>query len=310
VKRLALLAVVALLAQLGCSVGSGSGTAGGSLFAYSCVDTDPYGLVPDPLQPTVVLPIAYTLGGADGPRFFAGIPIDDPVPGPGAMNQLEFRMQSTGLVQIYTDTLEFDVINSFEVARCLRGRTVGGQPDYLVYQPLPPSLATAGNPNPMTLWCDWSGMAFSTDGGAPDAAISGVPDAGTALDGGMSMTASAPRIHITPYTDIHASLSLGQTCPMAPISGAGMGGWIEFLSFGTAEQSGVPPESRDPIEPAFLVNYGDRIHANFDVVIGDPQVANAIANGTTPPVRPVIGGHLAGYIDFNLARGRSGQPFP
>jgi hypothetical protein len=219
------------------------------------------------------------------------------------MNQLEFRMQSTGLVQIYTDTLEFDVLNSFEVARCVRGRMIGGQPDYLVYQPLPPSLATAGNPNPTTLWCDWSGMAFSTDGGAPDAAIAGVPDAGTALDGGMSMTASAPRIRITPYTDIHVSLSLGETCPMAPISGAGMDGWIQFQTFGTAEDT-------DVIEPSFLVNYGDRIRATFDVVIGDPPVANAIANGTTPPVRPVIGGELSGYIDFILARGRSGQPFP
>ena len=125
-----------------------------------------------------------------------------------------------------------------------------------------------------------------------------------------SMTASAPRIRITPYTDIHASLSLGQTCPMEPISGAGMDGWIQFQTFGGAEESDKPPEDRAPIEPGFLVAYGDRIRATFDVVIGDPQVANAIANGTTPPVRPVIGGQLSGYIDFILARGRSGQPFP
>jgi hypothetical protein len=312
VRRLAWLAGAAALSQLGCSVGSGSGSAKGSLFVYSCVDTAPYGEVPDPTQPTVVLPVSYNLGPDANrpPEFFAGIPIDDLVQGPAAMNQVEFRMQSTGLVQLYTDMLEFDAINAFEVARCVRGRTINGQPDYLVYQPLPLTLATPGNPTPMTLWCDWSGMAFSLDGGAPDAAIPGVPDASTALDGGMSMTAAAPRIHITPYTDIHASLSLGQTCPGATTAGIGTDGWIQFQSFGSAEQSDRPPAERDPVQPSFVVNYGDRIHATFDVTIGDPQVANAIANGTTPPVRPVIGGQLAGFIDFILARGRSAQPFP
>jgi hypothetical protein len=306
VKRLAWLAVAAALAPLGCAVGSGSGSASGSLFVYSCRDTSPFGYTPDPLNPLVVDPIPYNLG----PQFFAGIPLDDLNPGPGAMNQIQFRMQSTGLVQMYTDTLEFDAINVFEVARCVRGRTVNGQPDYLVTQPLPLSLATAANPNPMTLWCDWSGMAFSVDGGAPDAAVPGAPDASTALDGGMSMTPSAPRIHITPWTDIHASLSLGQTCPGAITAGIGMDGWIQFQSFGTAEEANKAPADRDPVEPSFLINYGDNIRASFDVVIGDPQVANAIANATTPPMTGRVGGQLSGYIDFNLARGRSGQPFP
>jgi hypothetical protein len=305
VKRLALLASAAALAPLGCAVGSGSGSAAGSLFVYSCRDTSAFGAT-DPANPLVVAPIPYNLS----PTYFAGLPLDDLMQGPAAMNAMEFRMQSTGLVQMYTDTLEFDVLNSFEVARCVRGRTVNGQPDYLVYQPLPLTLATSGNPNPMTLWCDWSGMAFSPDGGAPDAALPGVPDAGTTLDGGMSMTASSPRIHITPYTDIHASLSLGQTCPRAIVAGMGMDGWIQFQSFGTAGQPDRAPADRDPIQPSFVINYGDRIRASFDVVMGDPQVANAISNGTTPPIRPVIGGELSGYIDFDLARGRSGQPFP
>jgi hypothetical protein len=305
VRRLALVAAAAALAPLGCSVGSGSGSASGSLFVLSCRDTVAFGMT-DPLNPTVVTPIPYNLG----PTFFAGIPIEDLIQGPAAMNQIEFRMQSTGLVQMYTDTLEFDVLNSYEVARCLRGRTMGGQPDYLVYQPLPLTLASPGNPNPMTLWCDWSGMAFSLDGGAPDAAVPGLPDASTALDGGMSMTASAPRIHITPYTDIHASLSLGQTCPGATTAGIGMDGWIQFETFGAAEEPGLPADMRAMVPLSFVINYGDNIHATFDVVIGDPQVANAVANGTTPPTRTVIGGELSGFIDFNLARGRSGQPFP
>ena len=30
---------------------------------------------------------------------------------------------------MYTDSLYFDVRNSYQVARCVRGRTVNGQPD-------------------------------------------------------------------------------------------------------------------------------------------------------------------------------------
>jgi hypothetical protein len=311
VKRLALLVAAPALATLSCAVGSGTGSAAGSLFVLSCYDHAPFNFgATSTTSPTTVAPIVYKALLA--PEFFAGIPNDDLEQGPQAMNQLEFRMQSTGLLQMYTDTLEFDVINSYEVARCIRGRTVGGQPDYLVNEPLPLTLATAANPTPSTLWCDWSGMAFSTDGGAPDAAMPGVPDAGTALDGGMSMTAFAPRIHLTPYTDIHATLSLGQTCPGAITAGIGMDGWIQFQSFGSAEQSDRAPADRDPIsiDPPFLINYGDRLHANFDVIIGDPQVSNAVQNGTAPPTIRVIGGELAGFIDFDLARGRSAQPFP
>src|SRR5262249_49611548 len=138
----------------------------------------------------------------------------------------------------------------------------------------------------------------------------GTPDAGTNLDGGMSTTPSAPRIHITPYTDVHSSLTLGQTCPGATVAGLGLDGWIDFQSFGTAEQSDRAPADRDPVPTSFVINYSERVRATFNVTIGDPRVANAVQTGTSPPTRQVIGGDLTGYIDFNLARGRSGQPFP
>ena len=72
-------------------------------------------------------------------------------------------------------------------------------------------------------------MAFSSDGGAPDAAMPGAPDAGASLDGGMSMTAAAPRIHLTPYTDLHASLWLYKTCPDGNAAGAG-DRWLDRVS--------------------------------------------------------------------------------
>jgi len=295
----------ALAVCVGCSVGSGSGSANGSLFVVACNNGANFG-TPDPTgSGYMIAPVPYSLG----PTFFAGAPSEDLIQGPGAMNVLQMRMASSGLLERYTDFLEFDVTYSYEVARCIRGRTVNGQPDYLVNAPLPLTLATAINSTPTTLWCDWTGMAFS-DGGAPDAAMPGAPDAGASLDGGMSMLAEAPRIHLTPYTDVVASLGLYKTCPDGSVAGAGVDGWIQFQSFGGAEQADRPPDQRDAIPYNFVINYGDRLRASFHVVIGDPRYVTAVKTGGTPPTASVIGGTLDGYFDFDLARGRAGQPFP
>jgi hypothetical protein len=300
------MAVGGVLAAFGgCSVGQGSGSAAGSLFVVSCNDRANYG----DGGGYMVAPVDYRLGGDAGPKFFVGAPIEDLIQGPGAMNVLQMRMASSGLLERYTDFLEFDVTYSYEVARCVRGRTVNGQPDYLVNAPLPLTLATAANPSPTTLWCDWTGMAFS-DGGAPDAAMPGAPDAGASLDGGMSIMAAAPRIHLTPYTYIIASLGLFKTCPDGNQAGAGIDGWIQFQSFGSAEEPDLPPDQRHPIGPEFVINFGERLRATFHVVIGDPRYVTAVETGSAPPTAPVIGGTLDGYFDFDLARGRSAQPFP
>jgi hypothetical protein len=292
----------ALATFAGCSVGQGSGSVTGSLFVLSCNDRANFG---DGGAGSMIAPTSYHFD----PRFFAGAPIEDLIQGQGAMNQISIRMASSGLLEMYTDFLEFDVTYSYEVARCIRGRTVNGQPDYLVNAPLPLTLATAANPAPTTFWCDWTGMAFS-DGGAPDAAMPGAPDAGASLDGGMSMMASAPRIHLTPYTFVIASLGLFQTCPDGNNAGAGLDGWIQFQSFGTAEESNLPPDQRHPVDSDFVINFGERLRASFHVVIGDPRYVTAVETGSTPPTAPVIGGTLDGYFDFDLARGRSAQPFP
>ena len=300
----------ALAVSVGCSVGQGSGAAKGELFVVACNNGLNYGVDAGvDAGGYMVAPKPYNLG-PDGPTFFAGAPTDDLIQGPGAMNVLQMRMASSGLLERYTDFLEFDVTSSYEVARCIRGRTVNGQPDYLVNAPLPHSLATAANPTPTTLWCDWSGMAFS-DGGAPDAAMPGAPDAGVSLDGGMSTLASAPRIHLTPYTDIIASLGLFLTCPDGSVAGTGIDGWIQFQSFGAAEDgTDLPPDQRMPIPYNFVINFGERLRATFHVVIGDPRYVTAVETGSAPPTAPKIGGTLDGYFDFDLARGRAGQPFP
>jgi hypothetical protein len=297
----------ALVAIGGCTVGQGSGSAGGSLWVIGCSGGANYGL-PDRNNlygPPLAAP--YQLG----PSFFAAIPMDDFKMGQEQMNQISIRMQSSGLEIVYTDTLYFDVQNSYEVARCLRGAiTKDGQPDYLVTEPLPLSLAPAGSTGvPRTLWCDWTGTAF-TAGGPPDAGTPGPPDAGASLDGGMSVTAQYPRIHLTPYTDLHSSIGLLQTCPTALVVGDAIDGWIQFENFGAAEQPNLAPDQRTHVPSGFVINYGDRMSAHFHVVLGDSQVVTAIESNTAIPTQPLIGGTLDGYFDFELARGRAGQPFP
>ena len=70
---------------------------------------------------------------------------------------------------------------------------------------------------------------------------------------------------------------------------------------------------RAPIlDPAFKVNFGERLHATFHVVLEDDRVLTAQQTGTPggPVPDPVIGGTLDGAFDFDLVRGRAAQPFP
>ena len=295
-------AVAALASVSGCTVGSGSGSASGTLWVLGCTSNGNYGSQTDPaafdLQPT----------------FFAGDPIEDLSMSSVHQNVLQLRMQRTGLAIQYNDTLHFDVENSYEVARCVRGRTINGQPDWnqteLLYNQTPVD------------WCDWSASAF-TDGGAIDGGINpGPPDAGASLDGGMSVMAQYPRIHITPDTDLRSSLLLATTCPQpADVSAVATDGpkdasnnpsdvsWIEFINFGTAEQLDVPPESRTVVPGDFVIAFGERLRANFHVFLQDARVVYEVENNQ-PAQAPQVGGQLSGYFDFELTRGGAAQAFP
>src|SRR5262245_36348382 len=106
-------ALAAAVAAAGCTVGGGSGSAKGQLWILGCVKGEPYG--------TQAAPMDFDLA----PSFFAGEPIEDISDGPPS-NRLIIRMQRSGNELQINDTLYFDVPNSYQVARCLRGRTVGG----------------------------------------------------------------------------------------------------------------------------------------------------------------------------------------
>jgi hypothetical protein len=302
-RRWAWIAACATVTALGgCTVGSGSGSASGSLFVIGCNDGANFGAMEN--------------DGGTGPRpynlqpsFFAGVPNEGTQQGQDQMNLITLRMQNSGLSIMYTDTLYFFVVDSFQVARCVRGRTVNGQPDWNVTESLPASLATPTNPNATTDWCDWSATAFA-DGGLPDGATAGIPDAGGSLDGGMSVMAQYPRIHLTPYTDVTSSISPNYTCPGANVTADAVDGWIEFQNFGSAEEPNLAPEDRDPVPANFVINFGERLRASFHVVLQDSRFTDAVQNNKPTPTTSHMGGTLDGYFDFDLVRGRAAQPFP
>lgn len=290
------------IAAAGCTVGSGSGSAKGSLWVNGCNNSSNYGT--PPMGTAAAVPAAFDLQ----PTFFAGEPIDDLSMSSLPKNRLTLRMQRSGLAIIYNDTLNFDIINSYEVARCVRGRTMNGQPDWKTTEP----LYNTGQTGVSALWCDWSAAAVGDggtgDGGASDAAVSA--DGGGTFDGGMSVMASHPRIYITPDTDLRSSLQLLSSCPTANVSADAVGtSWIDFLNFGSAEQSDLAPEDRAPITADFIISYGERLRANFHLILQDGAVIDA-TEMLMPIPSPLVGGELNGYFDFDLERGRAAQAFP
>ena len=261
----------------GCTVGSGTGAANGPVWVLGCSSK---------------LPAPGNLGTKDDPynfslepTFFAGEPIED-VSMTVRENRLVIRMQrNTGPIE-FNDTLAFDIQNSLQVARCVRGATVGGVGDW--------DMADAT----MGAWCDWSGAGGGADGGAADGGT-GVPRA---------------RIQLTEGGYVQASLALLQTCPLdegASLVGHSKSGWIEFLDFGSAAQPNLDPALRTPFDPGtdFKVNFGERLRANFHIELEDDRVIVA-RRMNLPLPSPRIGGTLDGRFDFDLERGRAAQPFP
>ncbi|HET6285058.1 MAG TPA: hypothetical protein VFH73_29135 [Polyangia bacterium] len=243
-----------------CTVGSGSGAAKGNLFVNGCGDNGEN----------------LAAGVFDlSPKFFAGEPIEDIARGGILTNRLVIRMQRNGNRIEVTDTLYFDVHSAYEVARCLRGKTNNGVPDW----------DTSG-------WCDWTGGA------------------------GGNVMAERPRIQIGHKLPVSSSLALLYTCNRARVVGVGVdGSWIDFLDFGKAAQPQFTnPDDRKTVPGDFKVDFGDRLQANFFVMLEDEHLVQAMED-MDPIPKANIGGMLGGApetgrFDFDLERGRAAQPFP
>jgi hypothetical protein len=290
----AALALGGALASLagGCTVGDGNGAAIGPIWELGCSDDGAdYG--------TEMAPRIFDLS----PRFFAGEPIED-IAAANRANRLLMRIQRNGNRLEVNDTLYFDVVNAYEIARCVRGRIdENGLPDYdtRMTTDLFTHLPTT------TPWCDWSGIPTFVDGGSrPDAGA----DAGGGGDAGVGPTGPPhARIHLGVDEIVHSSLSLMLTCHKDNVVGEGFDGWIDFQDFGLAAEPGVAREMRDAIRSDFKVNFGERLRASFEVVLGDQRVVTAV-KGLLPIPDSFVGGYLDGSFDFDLERGRAAQPFP
>jgi hypothetical protein len=249
------------------------------------------------------MPAAFSLN----PSFFAGDPIESASQPP--KNRLTIRMQRNGTAVIYNDTLYFDILDSFQVARCVRGSTLNDP-------------AGDWDKTDMGLgpWCDWTGAGFG-DGGATDGGA--IADGGVSPDGGTTIGLAHPRIRLTSQGYVQASLALLGTCPLNPLTGQGaalvahsVDGWIEFIDFGNASEPTVDAGDRPPVintnTGGYRVNFGERLRANFHIVMQDDRVLTALETGTPggPVPDPLIGATLDGSFDFDFVRGRAAQPFP
>jgi hypothetical protein len=249
----------------GCVVGDGTGTADGTLWMNGCLEGGMYG------------PQEYHLS----PTYFVGEPIEDISDGPPA-NRLIIRMQRNGDALEITDTLYFDIPNSREVARCLRGRIDPntGMPDW---------DTTSGTLNDMDP--PWCGPPATADG--------------------------PPRIRLFAFGPVRSSFTPLGTCKSAShppnivsITGVAKDGWVDFVDFGHAEQNDKAPEMRDAVENDFKVNFGERLQAEFQMTLDDDRVLTAIRMMIDVPPAPNIGGDLTGRFDFDLQRGQGAQTFP
>jgi len=296
----AAIAIGTALAAASCTVGDGSGAANGPLFVIGECEY-PEGASQGHIG-SAMNPAAFSLN----PTFFAGEPIDDITPGPKA-NRLLLRLQRWGTSIDVNDTLYIDLQNSFEIARCVRGRTINGVPDW----------DTRGG------WCDWSAGATpdagAGDGGALDAATpfdaggDFIPGPRFTTDAADVPTAGRARLHFTTEGYLRASLTLLFSCHPAegPVNLVAMGidGTMEFIDFGPIPQPDTPPDQRDPIDETFKVDFGARLRAIFHIGLGDQRIVTAVKLRDPIP-DALIGGALDGFFDFNLERGRAAQPFP
>jgi hypothetical protein len=283
--RRSLAALAAVLALAGCRVGGGTGEAFGEIFILECSDEGNYCTDGD-VCGTPGNPVPFRLQ----PEFFAGEPIDAPDSVLGVTmqetNRLSIRLQRSGKRIEQNDMLTFTVADSYEVARCVRGRVLpSGEPDYDVRYC---HHATPDSPAKIRI----------------------------TSQGGIVLASLSPRLTCSRNVVAEAfdEPSIDETVPI-PTDG-NFDSWITFEYFGDASLDPDGP----PIKQDFKVELGQRVRA-----FGNPQVASA-ASGfhlrlidaqvnralrlDLPVPNPSIGGSLDGNFDFDLARGQGAQTFP
>jgi hypothetical protein len=287
---------LAALGAAACTVGNGVGAASGTLFVYSCSKSGDY----CPSQGacgTAANPAPYDLK----PSFFAGEPIDDLreySAGSAIMsNRLIIRLQHSGKQIEVNDVLTFDVVSSYEVARCVRGRV-----------------------DPATGLGDWdeSNCFRASDTGPGrmrvqhDSPVHVSLTVNATCDSRFSKDTTVQRVASAVSGPVPSSYA---TSTAPAVLDGGWDSWVELQEFGSASQADRPAQARDPVSPKFHVEFGKRIYAtSFALTLVDDVIV-AAALDNLPRPNPEIGGTLGGdpttgRFDFNLARGESSQFFP
>jgi len=269
---------------MGCTVGQGNGSVAGELFVLGCTRGGDY--CSGGLCGTEASPAPFDLK----PGFFAGEPIDDPRLGQqGTLipsNRLLIRLQRSGVQQDLNDVLTFDIPDSYEVARCLRGRKVRDGSGAI----LP----------------DWDPSVCERPNDAGPARVRIHPDA---------------KIHasLSPWSTCSSNIvamASAQTLANLRVDPTGAQpnpweSWIDLQEFGeAAENATADPLLRKPIDRQFRIRLGQRVQATaFQLLLLDSHVLSAIEEAEPLPP-PIVGGFLTGYFDFDLARGQGAQTIP
>lgn len=274
---------------LGCSVGKGVGAASGNLYEYGCSKNGDYGCSSPDKCGTEIKPAPFDLK----PSFFAGEPIDDLRqlnPGTAIMsNRLTIRLQRSGKQIEQNDVLTFDVVSSYEVARCVRGRV---DPD------------TGQNE-----W-DEANCFRASDAGPGRMRV----QFDSPVRAGLTLKATCTANLVASAVSAPVPLSYTAT-PNPVVTDGSWASWVEFQEFGSAAQADRSPQARDRVLGYFHIQLGDRIYAtSFGLTLVDDQVVNAAIKNLPKPAAN-IGGTLGGdpttgRFDFDLERGQGAQFFP
>jgi hypothetical protein len=228
------------------------------------------------------------------PSFFVGEPIENlnrDLNGnqwtgtDNRVNRVTIRLQRSGRQVESSDALFVDVLNSYEVARCVRGREV--------------------------LAADGSRQHDYDDRYCYRASATGPARIRVSVVKGILHASLSPRGTCSRPAVAAADDDFSPSEDVVPASDGAFRSWIEFKDFGSAAQEDVAdPTARTPIDSEFKVGLGQRLNATaFSLDLVDNKVESARI-ALKPLPEPDIGGSLTGWFDFNLARGQGAQIFP
>lgn len=262
------------LTGLGCAVGSGDGEAKGPMFIEGCG-----------AYQNAATPSEFDLN----PSFFAGEPVED-IRDSASKNRLSIRLQRHGGGFEVNDVLQFDVVNSYEVARCVRGR-----------QTLDP-VTMMMVPDYRTDICSWA-----------------TPDGPARVRVGPN---DFVRATLTPFEScrsMNRPVNLVATAvPCKPVNGRSdcpglppdqWASFVEFRSFGGTDVRDLKNRS-EIVGQSFKVDFGQQIHVTRFVLDFTDDHLLVLPTGISTQTEPSISGHMEGWFDFDFDRGRAVQTFP